>query len=280
VVERVQVDAGIYLLPPEQAPAAPLRDALFESYEHRRLVLSKTAAPRNEVHCALVIVSAVTPLAFEAKDSRLKALSKQAIDKAEQAADFRRAAILAGSTVVTTPGYYSTALDPDFPTDNATLMMGGMDGIVASNVVPPGMSDILGWYKRLRRFRPQHLPAVRIAVDRLLGARLSHNLADQALDLGMAMEILLLHDDKEGNKELGHKLGLRAGWLLGSDVTTRKLNKGVAGKLYAARSSAAHEGRWTPGFDAPGYDKFVSGIAREIVARGEFPNWVELTFGG
>gem|GEM_PF-6225012 len=85
---------------------------------------------------------------------------------------------------------------------------------------------------------------LRIPLDRLNRAILEGDFADKAIDLGIALEALLLHDS--GNPtdrgELKFRLGLRGAWLLGDNAAERKtIQKGLA-DLYDLRSRAVHSG--------------------------------------
>jgi hypothetical protein len=81
---------------------------------------------------------------------------------------------------------------------------------------------------------------LRIPLDRLGRAGREQDLADRAIDLGIALESLLLHDIDHG--ELSFRLSLRGAWLLGSDDTERLKIQTSLKKLYDLRSRAVHSG--------------------------------------
>ncbi len=120
------------------------------------------------------------------------------------------------------------------------------------------------------------------AIDRLGRSRLAINPVDRALDLGMASEIVLMHDHSPNNTEIAHKIGSRAAWLLGQTPTERATIFADMKSLYGARSQAVHSGvlssRSTIDLDAA--DALVTRIFTAILARGAFPDWSSLVMGG
>ncbi len=81
---------------------------------------------------------------------------------------------------------------------------------------------------------------LRIPLDRLGRAGREHDFADRAIDLGIALESLLLGDNDSG--ELSFRLSLRGGWLIGNNDTERLEIQKVLKKLYELRSRAVHSG--------------------------------------
>lgn len=120
------------------------------------------------------------------------------------------------------------------------------------------------------------------AIDRLGRARLARTPVDQALELGIAAEIALMHGGSSSNTEVTHKMSSRAAWLLGRDPEERASVFGQCKALYHARSKAVHEGllpkRST--IDLAQADAFVTRTLNAIAERGRFPKWSTLTMGG
>lgn len=120
------------------------------------------------------------------------------------------------------------------------------------------------------------------AIDRLGRARLARSPVDQALELGIAAEIALMHGDSSSNTEITYKIGSRAAWLLGRDPEERASVFGECKALYHARSKAVHEGVLPKksNIDLAGADAFVARTLNAIAERGRFPHWSNLTMGG
>jgi len=136
------------------------------------------------------------------------------------------------------------------------------------------------FYSSLATFT--ELAVISRAIDRLGSSRTSADPVNRALDLGMAAEIVLMHDNSGSNAEITHKISSRAAWLLGTDPETRSGISRAMKELYATRSKAVHEGvlptRRAADLDAA--DRLVLSVLQALVRRGEFPDWNNLTLGG
>lgn len=120
------------------------------------------------------------------------------------------------------------------------------------------------------------------AIDRLGRSRLASHPVDRALDLGMAAEIVLMHDNGTSNTEITHKIGSRAAWLLGKDADERATIFDEMKHLYKARSDAVHSGvlPLKSKVDLDLADQLVVRVVQAILERGRFPDWSSLTMGG
>jgi hypothetical protein len=89
--------------------------------------------------------------------------------------------------------------------------------------------------------------ALRIPLDRLDRANRMRDLADNSIDLGIALEALLLHDLPGRDRgELRFRLSLRCAWLAGGNPTERASFQKTLRDAYDLRSSAVHEGAIEP----------------------------------
>jgi hypothetical protein len=120
------------------------------------------------------------------------------------------------------------------------------------------------------------------AIDRIGRSRLAANPVDRALDLGIAAEIVLMHDHSPANTEIAHKIGGRAAWLLGRDPGEREMIFKEMKLLYQARSQAAHSGTLSSkaNHDLDSADRLVTRVFNAILERGSFPEWNNLVMGG
>ena len=123
---------------------------------------------------------------------------------------------------------------------------------------------------------------VQRAIDRLGRSRLFLDPVDRALDLGMAAEIILMHDAGRSNAEITYKIASRAAWLIGTDADERTAVFELMRDLYTARSTAVHTGKFPKKepVDLDAADRLVAGTLRAIVERGGFPDWKRLALGG
>jgi len=120
------------------------------------------------------------------------------------------------------------------------------------------------------------------AIDRLGRSRLALSPVDRALDLGMAAEIVLMHDHSPANTEIAHKLSSRAAWLLGRNPEERAVIFADMKALYEARSQAVHSGVLSrkSKIDLDMSDHLVTRAFNVIIERGDFPDWSTLVMGG
>lgn len=84
---------------------------------------------------------------------------------------------------------------------------------------------------------------LRIPLDRLNRAGRERDPTDRAIDLGIALEALLLHEQKEG--ELSFRLAMRGAWLVGSSAKQREQAFNLLRSLYNLRSTAVHSGEFS-----------------------------------
>lgn len=171
--------------------------------------------------------------------------------------------------------------------DRQALFVGG-DGNIASRPIaaypvvsfPTEAAAVKRAYDQLASFA--EVESLVRAIDRLGRARMARSPVDQALELGIAAEIALMHGDSSSNTEITHKIGSRAAWLLGEDAEARATIFGEIKALYHARSKAVHEGTLPKKskVDLGAADRLVAQILNGIAARGRFPDWSNLTMGG
>lgn len=128
--------------------------------------------------------------------------------------------------------------------------------------------------------------ALDVPLHRLNEAVRHRNIVDRALDLGIALEALLL--SKPGSKEqLSLQFRLRGAWLLGVDGVHRTSLLKQFGKLYDYRSAAAHSGAIRPKNTTQedvatvllGGLQLCSSAIKLIIARGGYPDWDALVVG-
>jgi Apea-like HEPN len=98
------------------------------------------------------------------------------------------------------------------------------------------------FYKKLGAMKGSEQTVLFRATERLARSR-SHPLqVDQAIDLGIAAEMIFLHEMSGDRGELRFRTALRAAWLLGKDGKERRAVFDCMRKAYDARSAAVHTG--------------------------------------
>jgi hypothetical protein len=96
-------------------------------------------------------------------------------------------------------------------------------------------------YAKIGALKPKVARPVILATDRLRRSRTHPPSPDTALDVGLACEIILLHDVGD-NAQLSHQFALRGAYLLGADGSERVAKFESLRDLYKAHSQAAHKG--------------------------------------
>lgn len=162
--------------------------------------------------------------------------------------------------------------------------------VLSRNVSKITQAEWDGYKERYLKFAklPQDVrDSLRVPIERVNQARRRKNLADKAIDLGVACEALLLND--EANKEqISFTLRLRAALLLGSSFEERQKLLNFFSSFYSCRSQAAHTGKLDKKIKvsfrgkveanqilAEG-DEYCIRAINKIIDSGKFPDWNEL----
>lgn len=199
--------------------------------------------------------------------------------------DTRRAIdalVVAGESLVLVSKKYTLPLSPFYPS------LGGGAGEYLFEPIwiegdIPAESLVQAHFAAYERaeFSSDELASLRLALDRVSRSRsLNSDLADRALDLGLALEILTMHGERN-KSELNMRLSTRVALLLGGCPEERRSNLKAAKKLYDYRSAAAHTGRIETNFheDQVALDRLVCRVASKIIDRGKFPVWQDIQIG-
>lgn len=128
--------------------------------------------------------------------------------------------------------------------------------------------------------------SLRLAMSHLRAARRSRSAEDQAINLGIALEVLLTHDDNT-TTEIANRVASRGAWLAGQSSDERMQIAHLIKSLYDQRSQAVHKGvlerkpsingQKVPFFEfAPHAASLVGDIYQALLMRGEWPNWERL----
>jgi hypothetical protein len=129
---------------------------------------------------------------------------------------------------------------------------------------------------------------LRLILSRLSQAKRRSQATDKVLDLGIALEMLLLDEAK--NDQISLIFRLRGSWLLGENPVDREKKYELLNSLYGARSAVAHNGTLPKKKNGvihaanfqevfPQYEALATDIAQKIIMHG-WPNWKELVLGG
>jgi hypothetical protein len=139
-------------------------------------------------------------------------------------------------------------------------------------------------YLELARVEPGVREVLRHAIDRLNWATRRDGAIDRAIDLGIALEMLLLHGKGEKN-ELSFRLAIHGATFVGGSSSERQTNFAIFKRAYELRSQGVHSGRLKPknvetaSSDIDAGIKLAADVALKLLKLGRFPNWeVECLF--
>lgn len=152
-------------------------------------------------------------------------------------------------------------------------------------------TSIIAAVRAWEAFPPSLKPKVKVSLERLnrgLGTALS---VDCAIDIGVALEALLLAD-LAPNDQISLAFRLRGAWLLGKDPVERADLAGQFNAIYGCRSAAVHGGKlpsetYSVGAIKVPADEFMTTHARSLAARavlkvielGKIPDWRTVLLG-
>ena len=121
---------------------------------------------------------------------------------------------------------------------------------------------------------------IKIILSRLSQAKRRIQIEDKILDLGIALEMLLLHDNPN-NEQLTLTFRLRGSWLLGKTAEQRTEIYGDLNKIYNYRSQVAHSGVLCGGDvrkvrnSFSKYQSIAENVCQAIIKNGK-PEWKKL----
>jgi hypothetical protein len=271
VASREDLSGGAYLLNP---------NLLTEINNAAQLFAPPSGMNISKACSALVLPFHMEAILFKPGAERPQISSASAQVRTRFAASIRQALILSGSVAVRLPGKLRISQTPGYPyrRDQLDVFEGEAAIAVGSNpdlVLARSLITLLGKFCDPR--------PINIALDRVNRARSASSDTDAAIDYGIALEVTLMHGDATANQEISNKLGMRAGWLLGTDVQNRLDVKSKVSRLYAARSDAAHRGylrdETQRRFSRYEADELVVRCLLSILEKQKFPDWTKLQFG-
>ena len=126
------------------------------------------------------------------------------------------------------------------------------------------------------------LPRLDVSVTRWRRSKGSANVYEQLVELRIALESVLLSDDRGTVGEKRHRLAIRGAWLLGSTFAERRHSFRTLQALYDYASSVIHAGNPKEKASAP-LDKVISDaqhLCRAAILRianvRAFPDWTDI----
>lgn len=133
-------------------------------------------------------------------------------------------------------------------------------------------------FRSFENFKEREKPVLRVGINRFSAALRRDGLTNRAIDLGIALEVLLLHNLPPNDRgELTYRLSLRGSGILGGTDTERAENFRTLKDAYRLRSLAVHSGaldrkdeRTRGTLDKAA--QLCSRITCMLIKRGSFPD--------
>lgn len=143
-------------------------------------------------------------------------------------------------------------------------------------------------FSRFEKLKPSERAVIRITLDRLNQAIRRRNIVDKAIDLGIALEVMLLHGIEENYRgELKFRSSIRGAAFLGGEKPEQLKTFKLLKHAYDLRSKAVHSGALKEKAKEPVKQiledaaSTCASIARKLIDRGSFPNWdADYVIGG
>jgi len=190
------------------------------------------------------------------------------------------------------PTYYWTILEEIVPLKAATGFSGGANSISYrvykyKHNDDAFAKDTVNSYLSLNADIKNSLL---LSVKRLNMAQRKDRIEDKAIDLGIALEILLLHDHSD-HDPISFPFRLRGAWFLGEDVKRRRVIYDLLKAIYDCRCSAVHSGKLKKdkykinSQDVQLTKLFEEGFSlcadliTKIIKENKFPDWNKLILG-
>jgi hypothetical protein len=156
------------------------------------------------------------------------------------------------------------------------------DSNLFSYSLKPSALDVLSvseFLDRLEKFQGSEANALNTALDRIRFAIRQSEITGKAIDLGIAIEALLLHEIKSSRTELKYRCAVRAAQFLGGGKSERLATFKRLQEVYDLRSRAVHKGRLLGNDNETriieSAVQISLSIARKIIQIGRFPKWEE-----
>jgi hypothetical protein len=281
VNERITLGEGLFLCPPEQVPNEEfqLQHSKSKDVNHSIFLRKFDLSEKKVVGAAMIricqhprfIPSSPAPKfqhdsEFFLAEQLLTLIGPSSPIKYRDFYDLDHDELLRGSG----GDGYSWTIEETRVHKNMTLQAADFEGF----------ATLVLNFSRLTDDDRTHLA---VSLHRLSEAVRHSNDVDKALDLGIALESLLLSGQKE-KEQLALQFRLRGAWLLGNDGMHRATLYQQFKELYDLRSMAAHSGKvelkkgsvsdaLTHGL------KLCAEAIKRIILRGGFPDWGALVVG-
>lgn len=156
---------------------------------------------------------------------------------------------------------------------------------LGSTPITQGLTSEIGkLHQSFQKLNKKEKQRVSMALSRLSQAKRRFNIPDKILDLCIALEMLLLADNKS-HEQLALSFRLRGSWLIATNHDERKNVYGLLKSIYTFRSQVAHSGALKREADIKHIREFFpeyAGITERIIQTcilTPTPDWTNIILG-
>ena len=275
ISDKIELGEGVSVMPATMAPPSFARELVFGVNRWGSQILEKGFS-RWSPNAALMIAQPMEIFSENVGSALLSSIG----EKIKRAI---RSLTLASEHAFVRSQQISWVTHPAIPYEGFGSWGGGGPFVTIphprqAGPVNPDLAKRI--YVGLKSLSPKIRPPIELAIDRLRRSRTHAPSADTALDLGIASEIILMHEvDK--SSELSYRFSLQGAYLLGTDGRDRLAKFHSFKALYKARSQAAHTGTLKMEMQSRliEFDLLCSAAIRAVVEAQDFPNWQCVTLG-
>lgn len=291
ISEACEIAPGIDLVPWAEVPDCPQR-TLLSGKEYRPGIL---VGLRPKSNCALRFKLPERRVLFSsaADHPRSAAELSESADIQQRAENVRRAmtAVSGGAVAILGAWLHASELVLRQTLGTALLIGDALNDVAmfGPSIKPAALDAELAStiFNRLEGFHGNDAEVLKTALDRIGFALRQRAMANKAIDLSIALEVLLLHEKNGSKTELSYRSAVRGAHFLGGNKWERLANFKHLKDVYDLRSKAVHSGRISGSAkEEKILEKAVElsvGIARKLIELGRFPKWEEefvFSFGG
>ena len=286
--EKVELTRDVVLLPFSDLPPSFPKDvflgipgAFSSGYPHARAT------------AALVVPYTVSPVLVDNESVTwdVDSLREKFRRREETLEDVRRALTLIGPSAPCSMGFWHQYADWRCPIYQGVGMGQDAAGMyhAAKPLAPFSSEDAKDVVNKYLSLTKSVSDALTVPIDRLNECIRRQNNVDRAIDLGIALEALILSDgDRDQN--LHYRLALRGAWFFGKSLEEREEALFELRQIYDLRSIAVHSGhlpsKWPKRSSQRPTDEWLAkgatlcaNLIRKIVDSGCLPDWDGLVLG-
>lgn len=281
VQQSIELENGISIIPIENMPYSPQKE-LFLEKNYRLSAISKLITPKAAITQLCKIQKTAGP-----------AVAKRLFQLRQSLQCLTDTALLLNALddVSCLPFHLTTYSLPEMPLGIFGSYIGrgyfhDVFGDQSSCLPTSKLSIINDLINQFSALSPKDKTRMNRVLSRLSQAKRKNQIEDKILDLGIALEMVLL-DDNTNNEQLSSTFRLRGSWLIGEDYESRQTVHGQLKEIYKYRSQVAHTGELcrnvpqkkqvvTNNFST--YVHLAEKIIRRIIHQPDI-NWTETVLG-